>query len=72
MKLRSIREDPYCDAYMDGERPSAKRCNGEATIPTGLCFTHEKMDRIYIAVGGSADAPSLISVRRLGRRARVA
>jgi len=72
MKLRSIREDPYCDAYMEGTRPSEKRCNGEALVPSGLCAVHAAMDRVYIAVGGSVDSPSLISVRRLGRRARVA
>lgn len=71
MRLRSIRDDPQCDAYMDGDRPSSNRCTGDATVPSGFCLLHAGMDRVYIAVGGSTDSPSLISVRRLGRRARV-
>ncbi|MGH9463112.1 MAG: hypothetical protein ACRD1X_18025 [Vicinamibacteria bacterium] len=70
--MRTIRDDPRCDAYMDGLRPYSKRCSGEATIPSGLCLFHAGLDHVYIAVGGSADSPSLLSVRGLGRRARAA
>ena len=68
--VRTIYEDPRCDAYGSGSRPSAQRCVEDARVPSGLCIVHGREAYVYVGVGGSAESPTLLRVRGIGRVAR--